>query len=84
MTEKVLVKLFVPSIDEVYSVYIPINSRISNNILLLNKSVFELSNGEYVPLDSARLYDRDTGEMYSTNLLVRETNIRNGSGLVLL
>ncbi len=84
MNEKFLVKLYVPLIDEVFNVYLPVNSLVSNDILLLNKAIFELTNGEYMPIDNARLYDRDTGEMYATNVLIRETNIRNGSGVTLI
>ena len=72
------------SIDEVYNVYLPINSQVGNDIILLNKSIFELSNGEYIPNNKVRLYDRETGEMINTNKLLRDTNVRNGSGLVLL
>lgn len=84
MTEKFLVKVYVPSIDEVYNVYLPINSQVGNDIILLNKSIFELSNGEYIPNNKVRLYDRETGEMIDTNKLLRDTNVINGSGLVLL
>ncbi len=84
MTDKFLVKVYVPSIDEVYNVYLPINSQVGNDIILLNKSIFELSNGEYIPNNKVRLYDRETGEMINTNKLLRDTNVRNGSGLVLL
>ena len=84
MTEKFLVKIYVPSIDELYNVYLLVNSQVGNDIILLNKSIFELSNGEYIPNNKVRLYDRETGEMINTSKLLRDTNVRNGSGLVLL
>lgn len=82
MKNKVLVELSVPSLDEVYSVYIPINKRVGNIIQLLNKSLFELTNGLYVGSDKTYLYD-EQGEIYDVNMLIRETNIRNGSLVVL-
>lgn len=84
MKEKFLVRLYVPTIDMIYNVYIPINSRISNDILLLSKAVAEMSNGEFIQTNLCRLYDRDTGELYNPDLLLRQTNIRNGSGIVLI
>ena len=82
MKNKVLVELVVPALDEVYSVYIPINKRVGNVIQLLNKSLFELTNGLYIGTNNNFLYD-EQGERYDVNLLVRKTNIRNGSLIVL-
>lgn len=84
MKEKFLVRLYVPTIDMIYNVYLPINSRISNDILLLCKAIVEMSNGEFVPTKMCRLYDRDNGSMYHPDSILRDTNIRNGSGIVLL
>lgn len=84
MENKFLVELFVPSIGMKYNVYIPVNRRIGNVIVLLNKALFDLTNGEYIGTDNTIIYDRDTGLPYDINLLVRETNIKNGSGIVIL
>ena len=84
MKNKVLVKLIVPDIDETYDVYIPINKKIGNVIGLLNKSVKELSNGIYQGSEKTALYDKTTGDKYPINLLIRETNIRFGSQIVLM
>lgn len=84
MENKYLVELFVPSIQKIYNIYIPVNRRVGNLILLLNKSVFELSNGEYHGNKNTCLYDRETGERLDANSLIRNTRIKNGSGIVLL
>ena len=47
MKNKVLVDLIVPEIDEEYSVYLPINKKIGNIIILLNKAIYELTNGDF-------------------------------------
>ena len=84
MKNKILIELIVPEIEKTYNVYIPINRRIGNVISLLNKSVYELSNGVYKENNKAGLYNRDTGTKYNINYLVRATDIRNGTSLVLL
>lgn len=84
MKNKILIELIVPEIEKTYNVYIPINRRIGNIISLLNKSVYELSNGVYQENNKAALYNRDTGTKYNINYLVRATDIRNGTSLVLL
>lgn len=47
MKNKILVEVVVPDIDEVYNIYIPINKKIGNIIVLLNKAIKELTNGIY-------------------------------------
>lgn len=84
MKNKVLVELYVPSIDEIYNLYLPVNRKIGNIIVLLNKSLFELTNGSFVGTDVTMLYNRLTGERYPINSILRETNIKNGTSLVLL
>lgn len=84
MKNKFLVELIVPEIDDKFNLYIPINRKIGNIIGLINKSLFELTNGVYQGNDKVLLYDRETGEIYSNNSLVRETGIKNGTCIVLL
>ena len=84
MKNKVLVELIVPDIGKTYNVYLPINKRIGSIIGLLNKSIFELSNGAFTGNNNTGLYNRETGDRYTINLLLRETDIRNGSSLVML
>lgn len=81
---KVLVELIVPEIDKNYEIYLPINKKIGNIINLLNKAVSELSNGEFLKSNTNSLYNVDTLEKYSSNVLLINTSIRNGSRLVLI
>lgn len=81
---KVLVELIVPEIDKNYEIYLPINKKIGNIINLLNKAIFELSNGEFLKSNTNSLYNVDTLEKYSSNVLLINTSIRNGSRLVLI
>ena len=46
MDNKVLVKLSVPEAGKSFDVYLPVNRKMGNIIVLLNKAVNELSNGE--------------------------------------
>lgn len=83
MDNKYLVELHVPSLQQTYNVYIPVNRRVGNVVALLNKCLFELSNGEYRGSKSTCLYDRNSGQRYDANLLIRQTNIKNGSEIVI-
>lgn len=84
MKNKVLVELIVPELDEKYDMYIPINKRIGNIIVLLNKAVSDLTNGIYTGSNTTCIYNRNSGLKYNINDLVRNTDIRNGTTLVLM
>lgn len=84
MKNKVLIHLIVPEIDEKYNLYIPINKKVGNVIVLLNRAVKEFSNGNYQGTSKTGIYNSITGEKYSINVLIRETDIRNGTSLVII
>ncbi len=82
MEYKVLIKLFVPEIDEAYELYIPVNKFVGDISVQLSKVVSELS--KVFPVrENANLCNRVTGQIYPKDYLIRQTNIRNGTELVL-
>lgn len=84
MNNKFLVELVIPSLEMRYDVYVPVNKKVGNIIILLSKVVADFSMGYFEENDSNKLYDGDTGEQYPIDVLVRDTNIRNGSRLILM
>ena len=81
---KILVKLYVPTIEQQYEVWLPINKKIYKIINLLIKSVYEFSGGYYKPSEMPMLYDRTTAKLFDINLNAKENNIKNGSGIILI
>ena len=84
MNDEVLVKLYVPTLDEQYDIWIPVNKKISTIITLLVKSINEFSKGYYIPNKMPYLYDKETAKVYNINSKVIETNIRDGSELIMI
>lgn len=84
MKNKVLVELIVPETESVYNIYLPINKRIGNIIILLNKTVSDLTNGCFVGSNYTSLYNKDTNVKYNPSDLLYNTDIRNGTSLILL
>ena len=84
MKNKVLVKLLVPEIDQSFDVYLPINRKIGNIINLLNEAIVDLTNGEIEKSNKNSLFNAITHENYFPDKKLIETNIRNGSILILL
>ena len=80
LENKVLVNLYSLSLGKTFEVYLPINEKVGNITKLLNTTLFD-------SIDSTRNYiflNTETGEVYKNNELIRETNIRNGTKLILI
>lgn len=82
MDYKVLIKLYVPEIEESYELRIPINKYVGEVAESLTKIVNELSK-VYPVKQTANLCNRQTGTIYQKNYIIRQTDIRNGTELVL-
>ena len=83
MNNKIMIKLIVPELETEYDVYLPISKKIGNIIKLLIKAITEMG-FEYDIDSKIALYNRKTGEKYEPNKILIDTNIRNGTELVLL
>ena len=81
---KVFIIVEVPLIEERYEVYIPIGKKIHKVTSLLAKSVSELSGGHYPMKEDATLYSKATGKAYNINMTVKDTDIRNGTEVILI
>ena len=84
MDNKVLVNLFVPEIGNRYDVYLPINKKIGNIVILLNKAINEITNGNYKIDANNLLYNVETKQLYNSDILLANTDIRNGTKLLLI
>ena len=81
---KVLVKLYVPTIEEQYDIWIPGDRKIYSAIKLISRTINELTYGEYNPKKLPVLYDKKTGEVYDINKTIEEVEIKSGSELILI
>ena len=84
MNNKILIELVVPILEESFDVYVPINLKLGNVIEMCSRAVSDLSGGYYVFSDISIFYNGDTGERYGADVLVRNTDIRNGTKLILM
>lgn len=82
--DKILIKLYVPSIEERYDIRIPLNKRVSEVIFLLIKAIDEFCGGSYKPEQIPHLYNLLTEEVIDADLKVRDANIKNGMQLLLI
>lgn len=81
---KILIQLYVPLIEKNYDLYIPVNKRIGTIKKLIEEGLQELSNDSYKIKESTNLYSKETGKVYEVNQKVRETDLKNGSRVILI
>ncbi len=84
MNDKVNVKIIVPEINQSYNVFLPINKKMGTIVNLLNKAINELTGSDFPITSTSKLYNVDTLQMYDANVLLFNTDIRNGTKLVIL
>ncbi len=84
MKNKVLVEVYIPSLDENYNLFLPLNKNIADIILLIGKSISEMKLIEGIDFSNYSLYNRENILKYKPDKTIRETNIRNGVRLILM
>lgn len=81
---KILVEVYVPSANLTYDVYIPIESKISEITQLISNAITDVSDNKYRQGLEITLCNFSTGKEYDKNLRVFETDMDNGSKLMLV
>lgn len=80
---KVNVDLIVPSIGERYNLFIPVNKTVGEVLVILNKSVNELS-GCFPIVNNLALLDVIDNKIYDLNVEIINSGIKNGTILALI
>ena len=81
---KILVELEIPLIEVKYDMFIPINKKIGTIKSLIENSLVELADRAYIPRKDTNLYSKETGEIYDVNKTIRDTDLKNGSRVILI
>ena len=81
---KVCVDLIVPSIEERYNVFIPVNKKTLEIIFLLNKAISDMTSGSFAVSDHLSLINAEDGTVYDVNNTVLENKILNGARIILI
>lgn len=77
---KVLINLYILSMGKNFEIYIPVNEKIGNISKLLNANLFDSINEDKNHI----LYNIETGQIYQNNIVVKTTDIKNGTKLLLI
>lgn len=80
---KVNVDLIVPSIGEKYNLFIPVNKTIGEVILILNKSINEMT-GCFPIVNNLTLMDVMDNRIFEIDKDIKSLGIKNGTTLALI
>ena len=81
---KILIELYIPLIEKSYDLYIPINKTIGTVKKLIEEALVEITNHAYVIKPESNFYSKENGSMYNVNTTVRDTDLKNGSRVILV
>ena len=81
---KILIELEIPLVERRYDMFIPINKKIGTIKKLTEQALIELTDGAYIPKEESNFYSKETGEIYDINNTVRDTDLKNGSRIILI
>lgn len=80
---KLLISVEVPSIEQSFDLFIPINKKMGTIKEYIIKSIHELSGG--ILNDKNYLFfDIDTGIKYGNNVYVKDSGIKNGARIIMV
>lgn len=82
--DKILVSIYVLTIDEEYDMFIPINEKVSDIIGLIQNNVKEMSGDYYQINPNALLYNGIDGNIINSNNIVKFSGLTNGARLLLI
>ena len=81
---KALVNVYVPILNRSYDVFIPIQSQLFEITELVKKAIFELSDGRFLPSRDTVLALKKSGKILDLNSTVFDSEIGNGTKLMLI
>lgn len=84
MNNKVLVKIIMPELDDSFDCFIPVNEVVWKIKKLILKSISDLTNSNFDLRADYVMVNKDNGRVYNSNEIIINTDIRNGSELILM
>ena len=81
---KILLEVFIPLIEEEYDVFVPVNKTMGTIKKIIAKGIIDLSDNGYMVKEDTNLYSKETGDIYNVNLKLTETDLKNGSQVILI
>lgn len=82
--DKILIDVQVPAIEKSFNCYISKYSRINEVVNLIGFSLSNLTKKTFVNSKDLVLCDSKTGSIFNNNLRVSDTDLKNGSEVIIV
>ena len=83
-SNKILLEVFIPIIEEEYDVFVPVSKRIGTIKKLIEKGILDLASDDFQIKDDSNFYSKTSGQIYDVNKKVIDTDLKNGSRIILI
>lgn len=83
-SNKILLEVYIPLIEKEYDLFVPVSKRIGTIKKLIERGIVDLADDGYIIKDDTNLYSKETGLIYDVNLKVIDTDLKNGSRVILI
>lgn len=81
---KILLEVYIPSIEKEYDIFVPVNKKIGTIKKMIEIGIKDLTDDVYSISKDTNLYSKDTGNMYDVNVSLIDTDLKNGSRVILI
>ena len=81
---KVLLEVYIPSIEKEYDIFVPVNKKIGTIKKMIEIGIKDLTDDVYSISKDTNLYSKDAGNMYDVNVSLIDTDLKNGSRVILI
>ena len=84
MNDKLLVYVYVPNIGQKYNIFVPVNIKVGAFKKFVEKTVNELSDNNLSNCGTLLLRNKINNYIYDADDFISNTDIKNGTKLILL
>lgn len=82
--DKILVVVYVPSLEERFDVFIPINKKVGTIKKFIVDTINELSEKSIKNPEKMKLFNKEDCRIYNNNVYIKNSEIINGTELILI
>lgn len=79
---KYMCEVSFPKFDKIIDVAIPVNKTVFYVMQMLERIIADEITKTYKPSGNELLVDKDSGKVYDKNVLIKDSEIKNGSKIV--
>lgn len=83
-SNKILINLVVPSLNQTYNIFIPINKTVAETIMLLNQTIHDLTDGEFPISKNLSLINCSTKQELNYDYSIKICKVEYGATLALI